>query len=293
MIVNASIRDSTRARWERERQQLAALYDLLGEAEVETNTNEVASTLDVPPGTFQLTKMTFEEAGVLETRLEYRQGRHAFWRLPHPQSVALEMLDAFHRKEAQEAGMSVRARRSRRSTTFGKGAHPTSIAAITRSLPPIDTSAWHREGAVAVAERTSEDEPTAAVAGPEPESVWAPLKQLRRDDQEALIAAARQYRDRSQVVENLVRQAAEAGMHLPPESFRFEVNPTLEAIAMVLPTLERMGRTIENLTTQVERERDRGKPERMQIENLEIENRRLRELVERLTARVAQEPSKG
>lgn len=92
----------------------------------------------------------------------------------------------------------------------------------------------------------SDREEVRAIAGPEPEKPMESLREIRKDEPEALIEAARQYTNRGAAVQAKMRELADLGVTVDADmlakAIHFEVDERLETIAAILPLIDRLER---------------------------------------------------
>lgn len=237
---------ATKRRQANERQWLAALYKKWTVQEEQADVNYVRLAEDIGASSASFLKAThiYRELGILITRLTYDRGRHSFWTLAVPQDEAMQRLAEYH------AGEETR---------------------VTTPKPKPEPKP----------EPVSE---LVASVGGNAESPFTPLASLRKDDQEALIAAARQYASRKTMLTEMLGQLERAGITANTDAFNFTYDERLESIALVLPAIDRRQRQIEALEDRIQRYADQARPREQRIEDLEREIRGLRRIVERYTA---------
>lgn len=197
----------------------------------------VAEKLGVPTHSMLSAKRSFENAGILRTRIEYpkgQSGRVAVWTMLLPLQIAHEELTKEHERQLVRPSQKEERERERR--------HLVAPFEITR-----------------------------AIAGEEPESPFESLRRLRKDEPMALVEEARQYRGRLDLVAQRVKEMREQGIEVVEEAFRLPRDPVLEAISLVVPAFDRLVRERDRLQEQADRfagrlgetqaERDRWKRE--------------------------------
>lgn len=242
-----TVRSTTLTRQANEKRWLTALYERwpVQEEIADVNYLRVAEDIGAPAAGFLKATHAYKDAGILITRLVYERGRKAYWTLAIPQDEAMARLEAHHVQE----NTTVKERAPKKKTA------PEGESRLVASVGDEDTS-----------------------------SPFTPLQDLRRDDQEALIAAARQYANRKTMLADMVAQLERAGINTNVNAFEFEADPRLEAIALVLPAIDRKNNQIVALEERIQRYADNARPTADRIEELERENRGLRRIVERYTA---------
>jgi len=136
---------------------------------------------------------------------------------------------------------------------------------------------------------TNETEDTKAIAGPDAPSPFARLAPLRKaDDAAALIAAARQYADREDKVQEhiaaLAKTAKDLGIEIDEAvlaaGIKLPYDERLEAVGLVLPVINALEKKNERLQEQMTTLREKGAAH----DQLVIDNRRLRTRVETLVS---------
>lgn len=151
-------------------------------------------------------KRSLEQAGVLRTRIDYpkgQSGRVSVWTLTLPLEIAHEELTKEH--ERQLVRPSVKEQRNR---DRGSLVAPASL--------------------------------TRLIVGEEGETPFEELRRLKKDEPMALIAAAREYRGRLDLVARRVSEMREQGIEVAEEAFRLPRDPILEAISLVVPAFDRI-----------------------------------------------------
>lgn len=141
-------------------------------------------------------------------------------------------------------------------------------------------------GKVAIEKR--DDEPVAAIAGPDAPTPFEVLRTIRRDDIEALIEAARQYAGRNEAINTKFDELAKLGISIDREkamkAIHVERDPMLESVARVLPYIERLEKRLER----AEADRDELLTLRRDNQRLSSEYNREKEANKRLAERNAQ-----
>lgn len=144
----------------------------------------------------------------------------------------------------------------------------------------------HQHNEIAAMSTPSQPEPVSelvASVGDEADSPFAPLQKLKgRDEEEALVAAARQYASRKDIMAATVKQLEAAGIEVKRDAFTFKTDPQLEAVSLVLPVIDRQRKMNEYLEERWTRLKDQLSPLNQQIEELKAENKGLRRVVDRL-----------
>lgn len=127
-----------------------------------------------------------------------------------------------------------------------------------------------------------------AAVGPEPTGSFEALRAVRKDESFALVAAARQYSERTHTLDTsvsaLVKQAAELGVSIDVAALRASMtvahDERLETISLVLPYVTQLENAVTRLSSQVEV----VKAKLAECERLANENRNLRAQNQRLIA---------
>lgn len=177
---------------------------------------------------------------------------------------------------------------------YDRGRHAFWTLAIPRDEALARLDQYHQRETTAMTSPSEPDE-TKLVASIGEEVTVRPfdkLKPMRRDEQEALVAAARQYVDRRNMLRATIEQLERAGITANPDSFNFIEDQRLEHVSLVLPVIDRLRSQIETLETRIEAYTNQARPLRERIAELEEENRGLRRIVERTTATNVPEASR-
>lgn len=163
-------------------------------------------------------KRSFEQAGILRTRIDYpkgQSGRVSVWTLTLPLPIAHEELTKEH--ERQLVRPSTKAQREKERASL---VAPASLSRL--------------------------------IVGDEAESPFEELRRLKKDEPMALIAAAREYRGRFNLVAQRVQEMREQGIEVSEEAFRLPQDPILESISLVVPAFDRIVSERDRLLTQVD-----------------------------------------
>lgn len=97
---------------------------------------------------------------------------------------------------------------------------------------------------------TNDEEEVRAIAGPEPESPFAVLRALRKDESGALVEAARQYANRAKLVDQKLGELEAAGIHVDRSAVKMDKDEVLESVALVLPYINSLENTLHNFSEQ-------------------------------------------
>lgn len=165
-------------------------------------------------------KRSFEDAGILRTRIEYpkgQSGRMSVWTLQLPQPIAHEELDKEHERQLVRPSTKEQRAKERQALTV-----PSSI---TRWIAGEDTG----------------------------ETAWDQIRSLKRDEPLALVESARQYRGRLDLVAQRVQEMRDQGIEVVEEAFRLPRDPVLESIALVVPAFDKVVRERDRLQEQSDR----------------------------------------
>lgn len=169
--------------------------------------------------------------------------------------------------------------------TYERGRHSFWTLAIPReeALTRLDT--YHQRELTTMTEpKQNETKLVASVGEDVTVRPFEKLKPLRRDEEEALVAAARQYISRKEMLQSTLDQLERAGIKANKEAFEFQSDPRLEHISLVLPVIDRMKNQVAALEDRIEAYTRQQQPLRERIEQLETENLGLRRIVERTTS---------
>lgn len=208
------------------------LYDLLGvETEQRGGNLFFGETIGAHPSTVNHVTLFLKKNGFLTFRYvgmppgSTTPGKITLWTLHGTKEDAVAALKASWGKQ-------------------GVKKQPVSEAAPAPRPEKIDEP-------VALAPEKS-SEVTRAIAGPEPESPFAVLRSLRKDESGALVEAARQYANRMKLVETKLAELAEAGIHVDVSAIKLDKDERLEVISLVLPYINSLESALHNLSEQNE-----------------------------------------
>ena len=165
--------------------------------------------------------------------------------------------------------------------TYGRGRHAYWTLALPKDEALDRLDAHHMRERTTMTESQPESNLVASVGDDEIVRPFDKLKPLRRDEEEALVAAARQYLDRKQMLNETIAQLERAGITAKREAFQFATDERLEHIGLVLPVIDRLRRQVEALESRIKGYADQQAPLNDRIRELERENLGLRRIVER------------
>jgi hypothetical protein len=97
----------------------------------------------------------------------------------------------------------------------------------------------------------SEREETRAIAGPDSASPFAGIRVLRRDESAAYVAAAKQYAQRSTLIDTKLRELEDAGIVIDRAAIHFDRDEQFEAVGQALPYITALENTVKNLEASV------------------------------------------
>lgn len=219
----ARLRAPVRAKRERDLAVLSKLYDIplpIGIEQINATAESLAKavtdeTIEVSSAMMSDALREFAAAGILTKRIGFRaggQGRIAFLTVLVERAEAIKMWKAY----------------------------------------VIEHPAFRMERTDHVALATDPTEEVRAIAGPEAPSPMSSLASARRvDDSEALVEAARQYRDRAKPIEDLINKYIRDGVQVDREAvlrnFRFKSDAMLDMVTKLLPVIERLERGMERV----------------------------------------------
>lgn len=166
---------------------------------------------------------------------------------------------------------------------YDRGRRSFWLLALPRDEALARLDAHHRQEIETMTAERAEPEATKLVASVGDHVEHQPfqaLKPMRRDEQEALIGAARQYAARKEILRETIAQLERAGIKANSEAFEFTHDDRLEAIMLVLPAIDRLETQVTNLERRIEAYGTQQRPLREEITRLENENRTLRRLLE-------------
>lgn len=119
-----------------------------------------------------------------------------------------------------------------------------------RYTDPEDYRTQEDEDREKVVLATNDKEEVRAIAGPEPESPFAVLRALRKDESGALIEAARQYANRARLVDQKLGELEAAGIHVDRSAVTLPKDPVLDAVSLILPFINSLENTLHNFSEQ-------------------------------------------
>lgn len=285
---------------QRHRALILKLYDVLNVGErTTTGRNQLAPLLGVNPNVVTDLSQELRGLGILQVEIYYpksnggeRVGRQADWTLLVPREEAIRRYEAYIE--------SLRNGGERVSEKFEHHQRPRKVTPETpkpkmngeAKEPPVDRTAI----------RTERDEPVEAIAGPDRPSPFLGLAGLRRDEEAALIEAARQYRNRASTVESKIGEmeqlAKSVGATFDAElirsAFRFDRDERLEAIGLVMSYIDRLETRVETLTRLNAEAADQIKNMRTKVndyDRMKRENDRLVSMNAGLRAQISNSPA--
>lgn len=226
--------------------------------------------------------LLMKDLGILTATMEYgtpsngmNPGRHFHYQVNIPRHQALPMVEAAI-KELEERKLAARSEGQKVSVKHrlaNAAARRQTEAASVSTAPtngngyePPTREDWkpvRPEDGVALAKTDKEE--VRAVSGPEAPSPFVALAPLRRDEAQALLSAAAQYLNRSEVLskqfDSLKTAAAALGITIDIEtvmkSVSFDRDERLEHIALVVPFVRGLEAAVERLSAQVQDQRAR------------------------------------
>jgi hypothetical protein len=289
--ITATLKKGTIERWERERELLDFLYKkfTVGQEARQISAERIAKEAGQQRAAVDAAIRSFDKLGILSRRLEFggagptgHIGRQYHWTLLVPKAEAVLRLSNQQEmeREAIESGRPLYSFLPNRSGPTRKNTKASADAAEQQGANGYDPEK------VVVAPETSEEE-TKAVVGEERPSPFAALAPLRKlDDAEALIEAARQYRNRkatiSATIEQTVKAMASIGVTFDREAFEqtltIETDEALELVAQLIPHVDalqnRIGAQQEQINALKAKAAETGRLE-AEVATLRTQNQRL------------------
>lgn len=210
--------------WAVQDRALEAIYTVIpvGQEQRHSGRNTWAALTDITPHQMGAFADVLAEAGILGRRVQWgtkagETGKEALWTLLVTHDEAKRLLAAY------------------------------------REQTPTARKRGPRRGRKAKAEAVVAESVLVASTGPEPATPLAVgLQSVRtKDEPAALVAAAKQYRDRRALLESHLKQLAQAGITHRldiTESFDFAIDEQLEVIVRALPYIENLERNLEHWT---------------------------------------------
>lgn len=228
---------------------------------------EFATDTGVGVATVQDIRRFFMQKGLLKTRWEPSpRGRRAYWTVLADLPTFYKVIDDHFRDHD--------------FLVAGPSRFATKMDAPTHELEPVDIVV-SPDVKVTIASRETEE--VRAIAGPEPVKPTEVLRPLRKaDDAEALIAAARQYADRENMLEKKIRELEAFGLHVDHEKMleavEWETDERLELVKNLLPYITKLENTNARLASEVVETRQA----KARVSELERHVKAQREQIERL-----------
>lgn len=227
---------------------IEGIYDLLGvEKEQQSGYHQMADVLGIPDASVGHVTSWMRKAGFLTARSagmpDGSFGKSSWWTLHGSKEECVAAL----KKSWGKPGV-------RKPAATAAAPDPDT------AIPPVDMQTDHRynppsttsERNEAVALATKDDEEVRAIAGPEPESPFAVLRALRKDESGALVEAARQYANRAKLVDQKLGELEAAGIHVDRGAVKMDKDERLEAISLVLPHINSLENALHNFSEQNE-----------------------------------------
>lgn len=230
--------------------KLAKIMPKVGEEYPGMAYPQVAERIGEPVHAMLQAKRSFEQAGILRTRLEYpkgQSGRVSVWMMTLPLPIAHEELTKEHDRQLVRPSMKEQRQRDRSSLV--------APSALTR-----------------------------LIVGDEGESPFEELRRLKKDEPLALIASAREYRGRLDLVAQRVKEMRDQGIEVAEEAFRLPRDPVLETISLVVPAFDKIVGERDRLLEQSDRWAQRLRVAQEERDAVKRENAGLRRAMETMQA---------
>jgi len=227
------------------------VYDIFGVGkEARGGYHQVAELLGIPDASVGHTTAWMKRAGFLTIRNagmpDGSFGKSSYWTLHKSKEECVAALKSSWGKpgiKRSDLPMSIPGEDVRHADEQTEAdevhrAHAEVMGAANRPLP--------------VALATNDREEVRAIAGPEPESPFAVLRSLRKDESGALVEAARQYANRAKLVDQKLGELEAAGIHIDRSAVKMDKDEVLESVALTLPYITSLESTLHNLSEQNE-----------------------------------------
>ena len=217
------------------------LYELTGGVGVEAHglsSAVLGETFGVNENVFERARKALRAIGGLSVRftgipVEEGGGRVAHWTLTKPYEEVEALLQEQWRRESS-----------------GNGEAKDDIGLPGGMSPEAAYVAGIADGErVVLAKRDSEE--VRAIAGPDNGSPFAGIRVLRRDESAAYVAAAKQYSQRSTLIDTKLKELEDAGIVVDRTAIHFARDEQFEAVGQALPYITALENTVKNLEASV------------------------------------------
>ena len=218
-------------------------YDIFGvEKEARGGYHQVAELIGIPDASVGHATAWMKRTGFLTIRAagmpDGSYGKSSYWTLHKSKEECVAALKASWGRP----GVKKQKQKPEPEMTIPGGDE--------RYTDPEDYRTQEDEDREKVVLATNDNEEVRAIAGPEPDSPFAILRALRKDESGALIEAARQYANRAKLVDQKLGELEAAGIHVDRSAVKMDKDEILESVALVLPHITYLENTLHNVLEQ-------------------------------------------
>jgi hypothetical protein len=229
------------------------LYELIGGVGIESkgmSSSVLGNTFGVNENVFERARKELRATGALQVRftgipLADGGGRIAHWTLTKPYEEVEALLIAQWKNESSNYGESKKDDNELLPKVAGT---LSTVESIPEPLPAPQPKVPDK-APVVIARRDSEE--TRAIAGPDDISPFAGIRVLRRDESAAYVAAAKQYAQRSTLIDTKLKELEDAGITVDRSAIRFDRDAQFEAVGLAIPYITALENTVKNLEASV------------------------------------------
>ena len=232
------------------------LYELIGGVGHEASglsSKVLADTFGVNENVFERARKELRGVGALTMRftgipVEEGGGRIAHWTL----TKSYEEIEKLLREQWENESNGV-AKDDNELLPTSAGTMstvertPELLPELTPAVPESTYTIVRQPVVIAKSER----EETRAIAGPDSTSPFAGIRVLRRDESAAYVAAAKQYSQRSTLIDTKLKELEDAGIIVDRAAIHFDRDEQFEAVGQALPYITALENTVKNLEASV------------------------------------------
>jgi hypothetical protein len=217
------------------------LYELIGGVGIESkgmSSSVLGNTFGVNENVFERARKELRATGALQVRftgipLADGGGRIAHWTLTKPYEEVEALLIAQWKNESSNYGESKKDDNELLPKVAGT---LSTVESIPEPLPAPQPKVPDK-APVVIARRDSEE--TRAI------------RVLRRDESAAYVAAAKQYAQRSTLIDTKLKELEDAGITVDRSAIRFDRDAQFEAVGLAIPYITALENTVKNLEASV------------------------------------------
>jgi hypothetical protein len=241
------------------------LYELIGGVGIESkgmSSGVLGNMFGVNENVFERARKELRGVGALSVRftgipLAEGGGRIAHWTLTKPYEEVEKLLQKQWKTESSGNG-EAKDDNELLPTDAGTLSTVESIPGFSTSVtgefiapqPKVPDSPYTIVRQPVVLAK-SEKEEVRAIAGPDNESPFAGIRVLRRDESAAYVAAAKQYSQRSTLIDTKLKELEDAGIVVDRSAIHFARDEQFEAVGQALPYITALENTVKNLEASV------------------------------------------